>query len=98
MTEHTKEPWRVATEGPNLAATRWRDAVLIEAPMSGQAVPDLVCELYRPGDANARRIVACVNALAGISDAVLAVVAEMPNRKHAIYVLIGALTVLSQRD
>lgn len=54
MSEHTKEPWRHVGQGDIVGAN-----------------DDDVCAVYfhsqRPVDANARRIVACVNACAGIS-------------------------------
>lgn len=62
MTEHTKEPWRVSGNG----TMRFIDASV----GNGMAQEVATCMRVEHGDmeANARRVVACVNAMAGIGD------------------------------
>lgn len=67
MSEHTKEPWRLGKAS----------SVVADEPVIGMNGSDaveyygwhLICESIVPS--NARRIVACVNACAGIPDNVL---------------------------
>ena len=59
MTKHTPEPWTVEERGPDGA-----HAIKSLAPVSTRHITSL----HRFGRGNSDRIVACVNALAGIDD------------------------------
>lgn len=65
MSEHTKEPWRLGNY-PN-GDMHSAEAVLVDLPGDRRYVL-LTCNINFPEDAkaNARRIVACVNALEGV--------------------------------
>lgn len=68
MSEHTKEPWAVATDSPN---EYWKgDGTEVYSDKYGRIAETSINRLS-PLDqcqANARRIVACVNACAGIEN------------------------------
>lgn len=60
MTEHTKEPWKIGTPPPNGEQTIGTyDGLMVAVSTTGAGVN---------AEANARRVVACVNAMAGIDD------------------------------
>lgn len=82
MTEHTKEPWKSIERS-------WHHEYA--ADLAG---PDgrLVASIKHPEDA--RRVVDCVNALAGVRDEVLSAVAQTSSRRLSICILIGALQAL----
>lgn len=73
MSEHTKEPWRVRDESKSGFGV-WVDApeAMVSNP-GGRSYPRQILEdeEYPEKLADARRIVACVNACAGISTAEL---------------------------
>ena len=59
-TEHTPEPWRIGTPPPNGEQTIGNEkGLMVAVATTGHGVS---------AEANARRIVACVNACAGIPD------------------------------
>lgn len=73
--QHTKEPWRVDGTKALGAYGVWTDYGTHSGDVPGELYPDQICSVYpnntshfdrETRDANARRIVACVNALAGI--------------------------------
>lgn len=63
MTKHTAEPWRV--EAPYRIG---HDAGLLPIVAGNCGVAMVSDPLYHSKEANAARIVACVNAMAGIED------------------------------
>lgn len=67
MKTHTKEPWAVCIDPPNDA---WYEGVTIYTLSGNKRVAD-TCILTSEAKANARRIVACVNACAGLHTEIL---------------------------
>jgi len=67
VSEHSKEPWAVCTEAPN---DYWYVGRSIESVPIGSRIAD-TCVLDANAKENARRIVACVNACAGIPNETL---------------------------
>ena len=62
MSEHTKEPWHVGNCTPDC----WCRPIVTTKGLTSDRVEDSICCAGCVSQANAARIVACVNLLAGI--------------------------------
>ena len=83
--EHTPEPWYREFEGGN-----WR--VMAADENGGYTLADMCCD---DQEANARRIVACVNACAGLSNEFLSVATR---DDYAMRLVLEADEMRRQRD
>jgi hypothetical protein len=93
---HTPEPWIIS--GPSPGIGKGIDdggdyAIIAGGHIIGETIHLVDHNEYRPAEANARRIVACVNACAGISDIEVIRIADMPRTA-----LNARLELLRQRD
>lgn len=69
--EHTKEPWYVGSQNDALYITSGKPPAQSNDHPDHDAVREVIAKLFGShpdSDANARRIVACVNACAGMTD------------------------------
>lgn len=67
MSEHTKEPWSQGDGSRNMIYA-WKGQVLVFTDDGYRIIVSCNQNYPEEAEANARRIVACVNALKGIDD------------------------------